>query len=118
LYGGVDVNIDRINLVIVDKYGKLRDVRTFWFEDASRRDYPRRKVRTLIGMTIHEMLKYAYHHGVKMLFLENPDALEKPRLSSIRNGRRLSKNYNWRVATFRSSIIEMVTMKALPTRLR
>ena len=26
LYGGVDVNADRINLAIADRYGRLRDV--------------------------------------------------------------------------------------------
>ncbi len=112
LYGGVDVNTDRINLAIVDRYGRLRDTKTFWFEDVIRRGYPRRRARSVIGMKVHEMLKYAYHHGVKTLFLENPSILGKLRLLWIRNGKRLHKNYNWKVNTFRSSIIEMITMKA------
>ncbi|RLF25199.1 MAG: hypothetical protein DRN15_00655 [Thermoprotei archaeon] len=112
LYGGVDVNTDRINLAIVDKHGRLRDVKTFWFEDVSRKGYPRRRARVLIGMAVHEMLKYAYHHGVKTLFLENPDVLGKLKLLWIRNGRRLYKNYNWKVMTFRSSIVEIITIKA------
>jgi len=113
LYGGVDVNTDRINLAIVDKYGRLRDVRTFWYEDASRRGYPRRRARVLISMAVHEMLKYAHYHEVKILFLENPNTLGKLKLLWIKNGRRLHRNYNWKVMTFRSSITEMVAMKAL-----
>jgi len=31
LYGGVDVNTDRINLAIVDEQGSLRNTYTFWF---------------------------------------------------------------------------------------
>ncbi len=31
----------------------------------------------------------------------------------IRSGRRLHKNYNWKISTFRSSVIEMIAMKAL-----
>ncbi len=112
LYGGVDVNVDRINLAIVDRHGKLRDVKTFWFEEAPRKGYPRRKAKVLIGMAIHDMLKYAYHHGVKALFLENPDTLGKLKLHWIKDGRRLQRNYNWKVMVFRSSIIEMVSMKA------
>lgn len=112
LYGGVDVNTDRINLTIVDKYGRLRDTKTFWFEDVSRKGYSKRKARVLIGMAVHEMLKYAYHHGVKTLFLENPEVLGKLKLLWIRNGRRLYKNYNWKVTTFRSSIVEMIAIKA------
>ncbi len=111
LYGGVDVNSDRINLAIVDGEGNLRDTYTFWFREVTSRGYPRRRARTVIGMRIHEMLKYAYHHGVKTLFLENPEVLGKLRLLWIRNGRRLHKNYNWKVMTFRSSVIEMIAMK-------
>ncbi len=58
------------------------------------------------------MLKYAYHHGVKTLFLENPEVLSKLKLLWIRNGKRLHKNYNWKLSTFRSRIIEMIAMKA------
>jgi hypothetical protein len=112
LYGGADVNVDRINLTIIDRYGRLRDVKTFWFEDASRKGCPRHRARSIIGMRIHEMLKYAYHHGVKTLFLENPEVLGKLKLLWVKNGRRLHKNYNWKVMTFRSSVIEMISMKA------
>ena len=112
LYGGVDVNTDRINLAIVDIEGNLRDTYTFWFREVTARGYPRHRVRTVIGMKIHEMLKYAYHHGVKTLFLENPEVLGKLKLLWIRNDKKLHRNYNWKVTTFRSSIIEMITMKA------
>ena len=112
LYGGVDVNVDRINLAIIDRYGRLRDVKTFWFEDVARRGYSRRKARILIGMAVHGMLQYAYHHGVKTLFLENPSILGRLRLIWIRNGRRLHRNYNWKISVFRSSVIETISMKA------
>jgi len=112
LYGGVDVNSDRINLAIVDSEGRLRDIYSFWFRETIARSYPRRRARSVIGMKVHEMLNYAYHHGVKTLFLERPGVLGRLRLLWIRNGKRLHKNYNWKVAAFRSSIIEMITVKA------
>ena len=112
LYSGVDVNTDRINLAIVDRYGRLRDVKTFWFEDATRRGYPRRKARVLIGMAIHSMLKYAYHHGVKILFLENPETLGYLKTLWIRKGERRNGNYNYRVQIFRSRVVERIAMKA------
>jgi len=112
LYGGVDVNVDRINLAIVDEKGRLRDVKTFWFEEASRKNCPRRRARSIIGMAVHNMLRYAYHHGVKTLFLENPEVLGRLKLLWIRNGSRLHENYNYRVSVFRSSVIEMIAMKA------
>ncbi len=112
LYGGVDVNSDRINLAIIDMYGNLRDTYTFWFREVTARGYPRRRARIIIGMKIHEMLKYAYHHGVKVLFLENPEVLGRLKLLWIRNGKRLNNNYNWKISTFRSSVIEMIALKA------
>ncbi|MFP3157342.1 MAG: hypothetical protein RXQ97_03925 [Caldivirga sp.] len=63
-------------------------------------------------MRIHEMLDYAYHHGVKTLLLENPEILGRLRLMWIRNGDRRHENYNHKVTTFRSTIIERIAMKA------
>ncbi len=80
LYGGVDVNTDRINLAIINSKGRLRDTYTFWFREVVARGYPRRKARSVIGMMVHEILRYAYHHGVKTLFLENPNVLGKLKL--------------------------------------
>lgn len=63
-------------------------------------------------MRVHEMLRYAYHHGVKTLFLENPDVLGRLRLLWIRSGRRMHRNYDWRVSVFRSSVVEVIAVKA------
>ena len=112
LCGGVDVNVDRINLAIVDDSGELRDVYTFWFREVTARGFPKRSARSIIGMRIHEMLSYAYHQGVKTLFLENPEVLGKLKLLWVRSGDRGHENYNYRVSVFRSSVIEMVALKA------
>jgi hypothetical protein len=112
LIGGVDVNTDRFNLAIIDKEGRLIDHRTFWFSEVSARGFPRHSAWSIIGMRIHEMLDYAYHHGVKVLFLENPDVLGRLRLMWVRGGDRKHENYNYKVMTFRSSIIEKIAMKA------
>jgi len=113
LYGGVDVNVDRINLAIVDRYGRLRDTKTFWFEEASWKGCPRHRAWSIIGLAIHSMLKYAYHHGVKTLFLENPEALGYLKTLWIKKGERRNSNYNYRVQIFRNRVIERIAMKAL-----
>ncbi|MFP3297060.1 MAG: transposase [Vulcanisaeta sp.] len=110
--GGVDVNTDRVNLAIIDEGGELIDHRTFWFSEASRKGFSRHSAWSIIGMRIHELLDYAYHHGVKTLFLENPEVLGRLRLMWVRNGDRKHENYNYKVSVFRSSIIEKITMKA------
>ena len=109
---GVDVNLDRINLAIVNQNGELRDYKTFWFKEVKSRNMHRRRVWSLIGVKIHEMLKYAYHHGVNRIYLEDLSALGKLKLFWIKNGRRFSKNYNYSVQTFRSRVIEMIRLKA------
>jgi hypothetical protein len=112
LYGGVDVNMDRINLVIVDSSGNLRDVYTFWFRETTARGFPRKSARSIIGVKVHEMLSYAYHQGVKTLFLEDPGVLGKLKLLWVRGGDRKHENYNYKKTVFRSSIIEMIALKA------
>jgi hypothetical protein len=112
LFGGVDVNTDRINLAIIDSTGRLIDHRTFWFSEATARGFSKHKAWGIIGMRIHEMLNYAYHHGVKVLFLENPEILGRLKLMWIRNGDRKHENYDYKVSVFRSSIIERIAMKA------
>ncbi len=112
LFGGVDVNVDRMNLAIVDRYGRLRDVKTFWFEEASWKGCPRQRAWSIIGMAIHDMLRYAYNHGVKTLFLENPETLGYLKTLWIKRGKRSNGNYNYRVQIFRSRVVERIAIKA------
>jgi len=111
-FGGLDLNVDRMNLAIVNRGGELLDVKTFWFKYARMRPINRKMVWTDIGEKIHEMLRYAYHHGVKVLFVENPKVLGRLSvLWRIRGGRK-SKDYNFIVNAFRVSILERTTLKA------
>jgi hypothetical protein len=112
LIGGIDVNTDRINLAIVDEGGELIDHKTFWFSEVTARGFPKHRAWSIIGMRIHELLNYAYHHGVKTLFLENPEVLGRLKLAWVRNGDRKHENYNYKVMAFRSSIVERIAMKA------
>ena len=112
LIGGVDVNADRINLAVVDRNGNLRDYKTFWFEETTARGYPGRSAWSVIGMRIHEMLEYAYHHGVSTIALENPEVLGRLRLLWVRRGDRGHEDYNYKVSIFKSTVIERTAMKA------
>jgi len=81
-------------------------------DSGSARGFSKHKAWGIIGMRIHEMLNYAYHHGVKVLFLENPEVLGRLKLMWVRGGDRGHENYNHKVMTFRSSIIERIALKA------
>ena len=112
LIGGVDVNVNRINLAIVDKKGNLRDYKTFWFAEATARGYPRQCAWSFIGARIREMLEYAYHHGVSTIALESPEVLGYLKLAWIRGNDRKHEDYNYKKSIFRGSIIERIAVKA------
>ncbi|MEM4101721.1 MAG: hypothetical protein QXE24_03490, partial [Desulfurococcaceae archaeon] len=65
-----------------------------------------------IGMSVHKMLKYLASHGVGTVVLESPEVIGYLKYCWIRNGERGSRNYNYKVAVFRSSIIERIAWKA------
>ncbi|MCE4612235.1 MAG: hypothetical protein F7C07_00160, partial [Desulfurococcales archaeon] len=112
LVAGVDVNVDRINLAIIDRYGRLRDTKTFWFREVTSRGYRRKRAWTRIYQTIHNLLSYAYHHGVSVIALESPRVIGYLRYYWIRNGERKTKSYNYKVSVFRNKVIETITYKA------
>jgi len=109
---GVDVNTDRLNLAIVDKYSKLRDIKTFWFREITSRGYRRKPAWTKIHQAIHNMLDYAYNHGASHIALENSEIIGYLRYYWIRNGERKTKNYNYKISIFRNKVIEVITYKA------
>ena len=108
---GIDVNVDRLNIAIVDRYGRLRDVKTFWFREITSRGYRRKRAWTKIYQAIHDMLNYAYHHGVSHVVLENPEIVGYLKYYWIKNGNKKTKNYNYRISIFRNRIIETIAYK-------
>ncbi|MHA1589002.1 MAG: hypothetical protein ACTSVA_00170 [Candidatus Njordarchaeales archaeon] len=111
-FGGLDINSDRMNLAIVNRDGKLLDIKTFWFKYAKMRPANRKMVWSDIGEKIHSMLKYAYHHGVKVLFVENLEVLGKLATIWRVRGERKNKDYNFIVNAFRVSVLERIIIKA------
>ena len=76
---GVDVNVDRVNLAIVDRSGVLRDVKTFHYPSLASQTLVGERRRSLIHRVVHEALKYAYHHGVSIIVFEDPEVYEHVR---------------------------------------
>ena len=109
---GIDVNVDRLNLVVVNKDGDIVWVHTARFPQATARGFPRESAWSIIGEKIHEVLKHAYHHGASVVAVENPEVIGYLRYYWIRNGDRRTRSYNYRVTMFRNSIIERIMWKA------
>jgi len=109
---GVDINVDRVNLAIVDRNGILRDVKTFHYPSLASPTLVGEQRRNLVHRVVHEALKYAYHHGVSTIVLEDPKVLGYLKLKWIRSSDRKSKSFNRRVSIFKSSIIEEFVLHA------
>lgn len=109
---GIDINVDRVNLVIIKQGGDIVWMHTTRFPQVIARGYPRKSAWSIVGEKIHEVLKHAYHHGASVVAVENPEIVGYLRYYWIRNGDRGLKNYNYRVSMFRNSIIERLIWKA------
>jgi len=112
LIAGIDANTDRLNLVIVDSKGNLRDKKTFWFDETVSRGYNKERAWSRINEAIHKLLDYAYNNGVSTIVLENPNVVGYLRYYWIRNGEKKGRNYNFKVSIFRNSLIEWISYKA------
>lgn len=53
---GVDVNVDRLDAVVIDGYGNLLSYRTFWLKNATFMGVKRKRAWSLIGEQIHALL--------------------------------------------------------------
>ncbi len=108
---GVDVNVERLDAVVIDKYGNLLSYRTFWLKNSTFMGIRRKRSWSLIGEQIHALLKWLYSQGVSVIGLENPEVIGYLRYYWIRRGKRRGREWNWKVSMFRNSIIERITWK-------
>ncbi len=109
---GIDVNTDRLNLVVINKGGDVVWMHTARFPQVTARGFKGRSAWSIIGERIHEVLRHAYHHGASVIAVENPEIIGYLRYYWIRNADRKTGNYNYRVSIFRNSIIERIIWKA------
>ncbi len=109
---GVDVNVDRLNLVVVNRDGDIVWKYTARFPQVTARGYPRRRAWSIIGEAIHRVLENAYSHGASVIAVENPKIIGYLRYYWIRNGCRGTRDYNYKVSIFRNTVIEKILWKA------
>jgi len=83
-----DLNSDRVNMVIVDKHGVIRDIKTEWFPEVTRPGYPKDRAWTIRLQKLGKLLSYAYHHRVGTVLFEDLDRIKR------KNGRKATNNRN------------------------
>ncbi len=88
LIAGFDLNSDRINMVITDRYGRIRDIETEWIPEVTSHGYPRSKAKTRRLEALAMLLRYAYHHNVGTVVFENLLVIKKRRYTRSRKANR------------------------------
>ena len=88
LIAGFDLNSDRINVVIIDRYGRIKDIKTEWFPEVTSHGYPRSKARSKRLEALAKLLRYAFHHNVSTVVLENLLVIKKRRYTRSRRANR------------------------------
>jgi len=66
-----DLNSDRINMIIVDQQGIIRDIKTEWISEVTCPGFPKNKAWALRLNALSRLLKYAYYHGVSIVLFED-----------------------------------------------
>jgi len=82
---GFDFNPDRINMVIIDSQGIIRDIQNEDFPEVTSPGFPKEKSETIRREKLAKLVKYARNHGVKYYAVEK---LSKPKPEGCRNAKR------------------------------
>ncbi len=109
---GVDVNVERLDAVVIDRHGNILSYKTFWLTEATFMGVRRRRSWSLVGEQIHALLKWLYSQGASVIGLENPEIIGYLRYYWVRNGEGKGTRWNWKVSMFRNSMIERIAWKA------
>ena len=107
LIASFDLNSDRINMVIIDKLGIMRDVKTEWFPEVTSHGFPRNKANTMRLQALAKLLNYAYNHGVGIVLFEDLEKIKKRKYTK-------SKIANRKIARFpKRKLLEHAVVMAL-----
>ena len=96
---GFDFNVDRINMVVIDGYGKIKDVKNIHFPEVV--NLPKEKAEAVRREALAKLVKYASEHGVKYFVIE---ALSRPRDISGNVGRWAVEEYIKQVKTLMKKV--------------
>ncbi len=71
LIAGLDLNSDRINMVVIDSNARIVAMKTAWFPEVTLHGFPRDKARDTRLKKLKELLGYARRIGVDYVVFEN-----------------------------------------------
>jgi len=87
-----NLNNDRTDMVVVDKLGIIRGVKTGWFPEIISHGFPRGKAHASRLQALVKLLDCAYHQGVKKVLFEDLERIKKPKyIRSRRANRKITR---------------------------
>lgn len=94
LIAGFDLNSDRLNVVVIDRDGRIVTTRTYWYPEVTRPGFPREKGKALRLNALSNALKFLSRIGVDYVVFED--------LFLVKGRRRFtkSKSGNRRISRF------------------
>jgi len=112
---GADVNSDRINVAVIRvKDLRLIDYKTFWYDEVNSKGFPHDEAWRIISRRLHEMYVWLRQKNSLYHVFEDYELIGEWKLINQLRGRKLkSSESNWRMVTFRSSVIEKAILIAI-----
>jgi len=88
LVAGFDLNSDRLNVVVVNKDGKVIVNKTFWYSDVTRPGFPKEKARALRLNALSESLNSLSRVGVDYVAFEDLFLVKRRKFTRSKSGNR------------------------------
>ena len=88
---GFDFNVDRVNMVIVDKLGIIRDIRNVHFHRVTSPGFPKNKAKDIRLKVLAKLLDYARDHNCGIVVFENLKFKNKTKTKNKAANRKIHK---------------------------
>ncbi|MGC9072310.1 MAG: hypothetical protein ACP5HK_06435 [Acidilobus sp.] len=88
LIAGFDLNSDRLNVVVIDRDGKVVARRTWWYSEAVSHGFPKEKAKALRLNALSEALNFLSRIGVDYVAFEDLFLVKKRKFTRSRSGNR------------------------------
>jgi len=88
LVAGFDLNSDRLNVVVVNKDGKVIAIKTFWYSDVIRPGFPKGKAMALRLNALSQALIFLSRVGVDYVIFEDLFLVKSRKLTRSKSGNR------------------------------
>jgi len=88
LVAGFDLNSDRLNVVVVNKDGKVITTKSFWYSDVIRHGFPKGKAMALRLNALSEALNFLSRVGVDYVVFEDLFLVKRRKFTRSMSGNR------------------------------